>query len=267
MVITSTIPMNRTLYFPILICLLLSGCLANKKQRIAPVEIFETKLDSAKLFDPSRNRIVPVALYFPETSKKIAKQKVIIFSHGYGANKGGDNLNYSYLNENLASHGYFVVSIQHELSTDSLLPATGIPQVVRRTNWERGVENILFTLNELKRMNPDLDYKHLILIGHSNGGDMSMLFGSKYPDLVDKIISLDNRRVALPRTRHPKIYSLRSSDQPADEGVLPTPEEQTQYSMKIIKLEHTIHNDMDNDATDEQRKEINNYILGFLNDR
>jgi predicted esterase len=259
--------MNRNLYLPILFCLLLSSCLVNKKKTIASTQIFETRLDSVKLFDQSRNRVVPVALYFPQTSKKITKQKVVIFSHGYGANKGGDNLSCSYLNENLASHGYFVASIQHELPTDSLLPTTGIPQIVRRTNWERGVENILFTLNELKRTHPDLDYKHLILIGHSSGGDMSMLFGSKYPDLVDKIISLDNRRVAFPRTKHPRIYSLRSSDQPADEGVLPTPEEQTEYSMKIIKLNHTIHNDMNNNATEEQRKEINNYILDFLNDQ
>jgi predicted esterase len=256
--------MNRNLLLPILFCLLLSGCLA-KKKNIASTQTFETKLDSVNLFDQSRNRVIPVALYFPQTNKEDVKRKVVILSHGYGANKGGDNFAYSYLNENLASHGYFVASIQHELPTDSLLPATGIPQIVRRTNWERGVVNILFVLNELKRTHPELDYKHLILIGHSNGGDMSMLFGSKYPNLVDKIISLDNRRVAFPRTRHPRIYSLRSSDQPADEGVIPTPEEQTKYGMGIIKLSHTIHNDMDNSATEEQRKEINNYILGFLN--
>jgi predicted esterase len=258
--------MNRYLYLPILICLLLSGCLASKRKSVS-TPTSKTRLDSIKMFDPSRNRIIPVAIYFPKANLGGIKQKVVIFSHGYGANKGGDNLAYSYLNENLASHGYFVASVQHELPTDSLLPTTGIPQIVRRTNWERGVENILFVLNELKRTYPELDYKHIILIGHSNGGDMSMLFGRKYPDLVDKIISLDNRRVALPRTKHPKIYSLRSSDQPADEGVLPTPEEQQEYGTKIIKLNHTMHNDMDNDATDEQRKEINNYILDFLNDR
>ena len=95
---------------------------------------------------------------------------------------------------------------------------------------------------------------------------MSMLFGSKYPALVDKVISLDNRRVPLPRTNHPGIYSLRSADQPADEGVLPTPEEQKKYGMEIIKLNHTMHNDMDNDATEEQRNEINKYIFGFLNE-
>lgn len=259
--------MNRNLYFPILICLLLSGCLANKKKNIVSSAVLETRLDSIKLFDQSRNRVIPVALYFPQTNEKGAKQKVVLFSHGYGANKGGDNFAYSTLNEHLASQGYFVASIQHELATDSLLPATGIPQIVRKTNWERGVANILFVLTELKRIHPELDYKHLILIGHSNGGDMSMLFGSKYPGLVDKIISLDNRRVPLPRTKHPRIYSLRSADQPADEGVLPTPEEQKKYGMEIIKLNHTMHNDMGNNATEEQQSEINKYILGFLNDR
>lgn len=259
--------MNRILYYATIICLFLSGCLANKKVSIDSTQVSETRLDSVKLFDPSRNRVIPVALYFPRTNEKGTKLKVVLFSHGYGANQGGDNLAYSYLNEKLASQGYFVVSIQHELPTDSLLPNTGIPQVVRKTNWERGVANILFVRNELRRIHPELDYKHLILIGHSNGGDMSMLFGSKYPDLVDKIISLDNRRVPLPRIKHPRIYSLRSADQPADEGVLPTPEEQKQYGMKIIKLNHTMHNDMDNDATEEQRLEINKYIFGFLNDR
>ncbi len=121
-------------------------------------------------------------------------------------------------------------------------------------------------LHELERLKPGLDYKHLILIGHSNGGDMSMLFAQKYPDLVDKVISLDNRRMAFPRTKRPKLYSLRSSDQPADEGVLPTPEEQKRFGITIIKLPNTVHNDMNDDGTAAQQEEINEYILGFLKD-
>ena len=103
-------------------------------------------------------------------------------------------------------------------------------------------------------------------MGHSNGGDMIMLFAQQYPQLVDKVISLDNRRVSIPRTSQPKIYSLRSSDQPADEGVLPTEEERQKFGITIIKLINTIHNDMGNNANKKQRKEINNYILGFLAD-
>jgi len=48
----------------------------------------------------------------------------------------------------------------------------------------------------------------------------------KYPGVVDKIITLDNSRMPLPGTKHPKVFSLRSSDRPADEGVMPTAWEQ-----------------------------------------
>ena len=210
------------IHLQILVCFLLLSCATNKKVTIEKFnnQEFEIKSDSANWLDSSRNRLIPVAFYFPIVNDKISNQQLVIISHGYGENKPFANKSYSYLTEKLASKGYYVVSIQHELPTDDLLPLTGIPQVVRRSNWERGAENILFVLNELKEIKPELDFKHVNLIGHSNGGDMTVLFAHKYPKLVDKIISLDNRRIELPRTSQPKIYSLRSSDQPADEGVL-----------------------------------------------
>jgi predicted peptidase len=246
----------------------LTSCLTNPKVIIAQTvkQEFVVKIDSLNLFDKIRNRSIPVALYLPKTDKKINKQKLVIFSHGYYQNEDGSNKKYSYLTEKLASKGYFVASIQHELPTDDLIQKTGIPQIVRRPFWDRGADNILFVINEFKKTNPELDFKHIILIGHSNGGDMTALFPQKYPNIVDKIITLDNRRMALPKTKYPKIYSLRSSDQLADTGVLPTDEELKKFGIKIIKLPNTIHNDMDNHANDQQRKEINNYILSFLNE-
>jgi predicted esterase len=228
---------------------------------------FTIKTDSIMLFDSARQRPIPVALYQPKTSKIIPKQQLVIFSHGYGANKGGDNVAYSYLTELLASKGYFVVSIQHELPTDSLMPTQGIPQVVRRPFWERGVANILFALQSLLKAHPHLGFEHLALIGHSNGGDMTALFAELHPSLVDKIITLDNRRMALPRTGKPRVYSLRSSDQIADEGVVPSAEEQKKFSMTILKLPNTIHNNMDDHANAAQRKEINELVLQFLLER
>ncbi len=224
-----------------------------------------TSLDTSTWYDHSRKRAIPIAIYNPKMEDKLKNQKIVIFSHGYGQNKGGDYLAYSYLTEFLASKGYFMVSIQHELPTDSLLPLTGTPQIVRRPFWERGADNILFVINELKKRNTALDFKHITLIGHSNGGDMTALFPQKYPDIVAKIITLDNRRMALPRTKYPAVYSLRSSDQPADEGVLPTVEEQKKLGMTIVKLPNTIHNHMDDHANDVQQQEICNYVLEFLN--
>jgi predicted peptidase len=223
---------------------------------------FEVKIDTLNLFDQTRNRKIPLALYFPTSKKK--KVGIVIFNHGYGQNKGGDNIAYSYLTKKIATKGYFVASIQHELPTDELLPLTGKPQVVRRPFWDRGADNILFVINELRRIKPDLDFENITLIGHSNGGDMTALFSQKYPNIVKKIITLDNRRMALPRMKNLKVFSLRSSDQPADEGVLPTESEQNEFNIKIIKLPNTIHNDMDDHANESQRKEINDYILDFL---
>ncbi|SFD64161.1 hypothetical protein SAMN05518672_102750 [Chitinophaga sp. CF118] len=222
------------------------------------------KVENLPLFDSARNRSIPVALYSPESANIAPHPKLVIFSHGYGANKGGSNQAYTYIAEHLVDKGYIVASIQHELPNDSLIPTTGIPQVVRRPFWERGTDNILFVLNSLKKLHPNWDYTHLILIGHSNGGDMTALFAAKYPNLVDKIITLDNRRMPLPRLTHPKIYSLRSSDQPADDGVIPTKEEQQLFGITIIQLPNTIHNDMDDKASSTQRSEINNYIDHFL---
>lgn len=254
------------IHLQILVCFLLLSCATNKNLTIEKFnnQEFEIKSDSANWLDNSRNRLIPVAFYFPIVNYKISNQQLVIISHGYGENKPFANKSYSYLTEKLASKGYYVVSIQHELPTDDLLPLTGIPQIVRRSNWERGAENILFVLNELKKINPELDFKHVNLIGHSNGGDMTVLFAYKYPKLVDKIISLDNRRMELPRTSQPKIYSLRSSDQPADEGVLPTVAEQEKFGIKIIKLPNTIHNDMNDRGNKKQKREINAYVLGFL---
>jgi pimeloyl-ACP methyl ester carboxylesterase len=225
---------------------------------------YPVKEDSLQLFDSSRKRVVPLTIYIPSTKTAIKRQRLVIISHGYNANQPGASKSYSYIGKALAAYGYYVASIQHELPTDDLIPNAGVPQVVRRPFWERGVANILFVLNTLKKIQPGLDYRHTVLIGHSNGGDMSMLFAQLHPLLADKVISLDNRRMALPRTRQPHIYSIRSSDQPADEGVLPSAEEQRLYSIQIIPLRNTIHNDMGDNGTEAQRKEINRYIRIFL---
>jgi pimeloyl-ACP methyl ester carboxylesterase len=244
----------------------LSVCFIDKAGIHAEAKIYPVGFDTLTMHDSARNRLIPLALYYPKTEKPIAKQKLIILSHGYSGNKGGDNIAYTYLTNFFAGKGFYVVSIQHELPTDELMNLGGKPQEVRRPNWDKGVKNIVFTISRLKKIKPQLDYKHVVLIGHSNGGDICMLLANQYPKLADKVISLDNRRMAFPRTGKPKIYSLRSSDQVADEGVLPTAEEQKKFGIKIIKLANTIHNDMDDHANAEQRKEITTLLSKFIGD-
>jgi len=243
--------------------LILSLYNCSSRTNFNPDHNYETRLDTLTFFDKNRNRKIPVAFYSPKTDQALPKQQVVIFSHGYGANKGGDYLIYSYLTQKLASKGYFTVSIQHELPTDELIPTEGKIQTVRMPFWERGSDNILFVLNELKKTRPELDYKHLTLIGHSNGGDMTALFAGKHPELVYKVITMDNRRMYLPRTSLPRIYTLRSNDYPADEGVLPSPEEQKKYHITIQPTDIN-HGHMDDKGSEKEKETLNNYILQYI---
>jgi predicted dienelactone hydrolase len=113
------------------------------------------KVERLALYDETRNRSIPVALYIPDTFS--LKQKLVVFNHVYGENKGTPYLDYSYLNGFLAQHGYLVISIQHELPEDDLLPTKGDLRETRRPNWESAVQNILFVVKELKARQPNLD--------------------------------------------------------------------------------------------------------------
>lgn len=218
--------------------------------------------DTIALYDSSRSREIPIASY----KSKSKFHSLVVISHGYNQNEGTPYLGYSFIANDLTKKGYYVVSIQHELRSDSLLPNHGVPQLVRHPFWERGADNIYFVIQEMKKRFSQLDDQHIILIGHSMGGDMAALFPQKYPSVVSKIITLDNRRMALPRTNNPKIYSLRSCDQVADTGVLPSEEEQHTFDITVIKLPETQHNNMCDNANNKQQKEMLKYINAFLND-
>ncbi len=214
--------------------------------------------------DSTRDRVIPVAIHHP-TSNEVGAP-IVIFSHGYGQNTPGVYLQYTYLCEALADAGFFVVSIQHELPSDDLLNFNGPARVVRMPNWERGAANIHFVIAELQRRYPNLDHDRITLAGHSNGGDMSVLYSHQHPDNVWKVITLDHRRMPILRAGRPRTYTLRSSDQPADAGVLPSEAEAQQFQIRVAFLKDTPHNSMDDDADPRQREEIIELVLAFLNE-
>lgn len=241
----------------IFLALFLVGCgVINISARAGKITIVEKEY-----FDEARNRIIPVAFYLPVKKGNM----LVIFNHGYRGNSGSGKLDYSYLLNHLADNGYFVVSIQHELIADEPLAMDGDFMITRMSNWERGVENIKFVLNELKNEKQDIDFDNVILIGHSNGGDMIMLYSKKYPETISRAISLDNRRVPLPRTSNPKIYSVRSNDYEADKGVLPTDEEKSEYGI-TVDFTNINHGNMDDNATNAERITMIKLIEKYLNE-
>jgi pimeloyl-ACP methyl ester carboxylesterase len=255
----------------LILAIAISSCTAQNRGHVtfkADVYLYGvlTRVDTLTLYDSVQKRAIPITIYTRDDAQrrddmlhKNIKRKLVILNPGYG----GTRADYSYIASDLAVNDYLVVTIQHDLPTDDTLPGKGDIYKLRKPFWDRGVKNILFVTAWLKKEYPKLNYKNITLIGHSNGGDIAMLMATEYPDFAKAIISLDNRRMPIPRASHPKIYSLRSSDQPADPGVLPAPEEQKKYHIKIIDVD-VKHNDMGGTATDDQKKQIKDYINDFL---
>ena len=205
------------------------------------------RLMTLDLLDARRGRAVPILLYGAGGRPR----PLALISHGYG----GTNRAYSFLAEALVARGYIVASIQHELTGDPEMPTAGEPAVVRRPWWEQGADTLEFAIRQLRALR-FARRGRVLLVGHSNGGDTSMLFAARRPDWVAAVFSLDSRRMPFPRTARPRICSVRSSDQVADPGVLPSPEEQARLGMVIGTVPGLIHNDMWDAATPERKAAV-----------
>ncbi len=219
--------------------------------------------DTLTLLDTARQRSIPMVVYRP-ADRPMDGLPVILFSHGYNANQPGTFLLYRWLLEPLVKDGHVVVSIQHELPTDEPLAMSGDLQVARRPGWERGVANLNHVLRHLRRTCPQLAFDQLAVMGHSQGGDISVLFATEHPDRLQKLITLDNRRLPLPRTECPRVYSLRSHDQPADRGVLPGGEEMARHRITVVTTTDIGHNDMGNRGTPGQQARVLELVRGWL---
>ncbi|GKQ54885.1 alpha/beta hydrolase [Bradyrhizobium sp. Ce-3] len=189
---------------------------------------------------------------------------VAILSHGNTVK----NTEYSFLTNLFASRGYLVVSIQHDLDTDApMVTMVGEEYVGRRMQYNRGVFNIMYAIDELKKRYPNANYRALTLIGHSNGGDISMFFAKQHPDLVKKVVTLDNLRVPFITDGKIKILSFRSRDPvfKADPGVVPDDETCARLGIKVVRTEFH-HNDLSDRGPDSAKSSIQAGVEQFLDE-
>jgi len=225
--------------------------------------------ETLNLLDAARHRPVAVDVavrrdYEVKADAGYWKLPVAIISNGNTVK----NTEYSFLANVFAARGYLVASIQQDLPTDPpLMTKIGMPYVGREGVYERSEANILFVVGQLKKLQPNADYDHLTLVGHSNGGDVSMYFAKKHPELVSKIITLDNLRVPFVLSDKLKILSFRSKDPhfKTDPGVLPTPEEAREDGIDIIKT-NAQHTDLSDRGPDAIKEKIQATLDHFLNE-
>ncbi len=217
---------------------------------------------SIELWDARRERRIPLQLSFPVGQRDCTRTRpcpVAFVSPGYGL----AHTDYSYIARALASAGYLVVAIQHDLPTDPALARTGDLFASRMPTWRRGAENLRFVRDTLSRTHTGYDWPQLVLIGHSNGGDLSALAVHESPTLAATLVTLDHRRHPLPRDASIRVLSLRGSDFEADVGVLPTPDE-PDTGMCITKLADARHNDMNDHGPVALQSEIVQRLREFL---
>ncbi|MCC2618195.1 alpha/beta hydrolase [Aestuariibacter halophilus] len=215
------------------------------------------------VYDSSRDRHIPVTLSYPVDQQRCTKQQqcpVAFVSAGYGVSHN----HYTFITQHLNRLGYLVVAVAHELPQDPPLSVQGNLYQTRQENWIRGAQTLDFLTRHLADAQPNYRFDAVLLVGHSNGGDISAWLANEGKPYVDKVITLDHRRVPLPRSKEVRVLSIRASDFPADEGVLPTEEERQTYASCVVKIPESRHNDMSDHGPAWLKQTITTVIDDYL---
>src|SRR6201997_5099102 len=254
--------MKRALAILACLCLLAGG-------EYVTVSKWAIRHETLNLFDATRQRPVSVDLavrwdYEMKADNGLWKLPVAVISNGNTVR----NTEYSFLANVLAARGYLVASIQQDLPSDPpLVTKVGQPYVGRRGVYMRCEANILFVLGELQKMQPNADYDHLTVVWHSNGGDVAMYVAHQHPELVSKVVTLDNLRVPFVLRKNLKILSFRSKDPNfrTDAGVLPSAAQATKDGIDIINT-GALHTELSDRGPDSVKEKIQATLDKFLRD-
>jgi dienelactone hydrolase len=134
--------------------------------------------------DPTRQRAVPVRVYWPQGGAPSGGWPVVVFSHGMGGSRRG----YSYLGSYWAAHGVVAMHVQH-IGSDRRLWSGGfgwsnslnlVLRLQHAAQPEEAVDrtqDVRFALNRLLSgpLAPRLDPARLAIAGHSYGANTSLL--------------------------------------------------------------------------------------------
>lgn len=147
--------------------------------------------------DASRQRAVPVRLYWPEGDQPVA---LVVFSHGIGGSRQG----YRYLGEYFAGHGMASLHLQHVGSDRSLWGGNPLSLVGRlqdaaqeREALER-VRDLSFALDQLladAQFGKRIDRARIAAAGHSYGANTVMLAAGAGVEREGRRLSVRDPRI------------------------------------------------------------------------
>lgn len=157
-----------------------------------------------------------------------SKHPVILLNHG-------DTVamtDYAYIAEDLASHGYVVVAIQHQLNTDPNEPPFWKERSI--TRYAKVIDNMLYVFewlqdNQTKLFNDKLNLQKIGLIGHSMGGNALLLFANRASSAFKK----KQNKALLP---HKDTQDVKEAIIVLDTGGFPYPSH-NQYPLFLLLSE------------------------------
>jgi dienelactone hydrolase len=275
-----------------------SNCLKIADQPIKPTGQYLVSTQIQNFYDQKQHRLIPIEIYWPnnyktanELSPKLIakdikaktiegfcyahpeKQKIIfnqkLKSLGIVLINPGNKVamtDYSYLAVELASHGFFVVAIENQLKNDPKLTIRKPLIETRMPAWQRGVDNNLAVIEELKDQDysTSLDFNNITLIGHSLGGDTVMLFAKEYPDLAKNIVSLDNLRIDFPNQDKPKMLILRNQKRQDNPSTKEDMARAKKFAHQLIFIEGAAHRMFSDEGNNPVKSQINKAVVNFL---
>ncbi len=224
--------------------------------------------ETIALYDADRNnRLVAVQIAVRwdkqmQAEAGLNKLPVAILNHGNTVK----HTEYSFLANAFAARGYLVIAPQHDLPSDPpMVTKVGELYVGRLPQIQRGVANIKFAVEQMRKIQPHADYDRLTMVGHSMGGDISMYFAKQYPDEIKKVVTLDNLRVPFMTEGKFKILSFRSKDTQfkPDPGVVPDEEQCEKAGITVVDTGYQ-HNDMRDTGPDSAKSSIRAMLDKFL---
>jgi hypothetical protein len=226
--------------------------------------------ETITFYDPARNnRPVAVDIAVRRDKEMQANADMItlpvaILNHGNTVKF----TEYSFLANVFAARGYLAVSIQHDLPTDPpMVTKVGELYVGRLPQYQRDIANIRFAIEQMEKVQPNADYDHLTMVGHSMGADVALYFAKLYPEKIARVVTLDNLRVPFMTDGKFKILSFRSKDPvfKTDPGVIPSSDICKKSGITIIQTAFQ-HNDMRDTGPDEAKASIEGMLDKFLDD-
>ncbi|MGF1734131.1 alpha/beta hydrolase [Photobacterium satsumensis] len=213
--------------------------------------------------DPYRGREIPVSIDFPSNAgscKPDSKCRVAFISAG---NKV-PYTKYQFISQLLNENGYMTVAVNHELPNDPPLSKQGDLYQTRIENWQRGAATLNFLQHELPHQFSAYEFNDLTLVGHSNGGDISTWLTRDDNDYVRQLITLDHKRVALPKSEKVRVLSIRATEYPTKEGVLLTTSEQEAFGGCVVEIKDAKHMDLSDYGSLAVKQTTKDIVGGFL---